>query len=271
MRMTELSVSKFIYVAAAGLALLTFGGCDRASGVVAETLHKIKTVPVDANDHSVGTADDKKLSGKDVALLFSTAKALTVGNDGLLAKSGVAKKLAVEVVDPLQMDRPDDGPPLDERVQGAEMDPEAALAAAAKALPDVPIMAETFADRPQPRPVAVAGDQETAAPAPATDTPRQRDENTQSAPVPTDWVKSDVHRSIQVGSFGTMAAAENALQALKDSHPAAAKYSATYQKIETATGKTMVRLKLGPVHTDAQAQKLCDQLDIHDTWCHKAG
>lgn len=273
MRMTELSVSKFIFVAAAGLALLTFGGCDRASGVVAETLHKIKTVPVDANDHSVGTVDDRKLDGKDVALLFSTAQALTVGHDGVLAQnqaslSGVAKNLAVDVVDPLQMDRPDDGPPLDERVQGAEMDPEAALAAAAKALPDVPIMAETFADRPQPRPVAVADDQE---PAPAAATPRAKDDSTQPVPVQTDWIKSDVHRSIQVGSFGTMAAAESALQALEDSHPVAAKYSATYQKITTATGKAMVRLKLGPVHTDAQAQKLCDQLDIHDTWCHKAG
>ena len=78
MRMTELSVSKFIFVAAAGLALLTFGGCDRASGVVAETLHKIKTVPVDANDHSVGTPDDRKLDSKDVALLFSTAIVVVV-------------------------------------------------------------------------------------------------------------------------------------------------------------------------------------------------
>ena len=268
MRMTEFSVSKFLYVAAAGLALTTLGGCDRASGVVAETLQKIKTVPVDANDHSAGTTADKKLDGKDVALLFSTAKALTVGHDGVLAQSGVAKKLAVDVVDPLQMDRPDDGPPLDERVQGAEMNPEAALAAAAKALPDVPIMAETLPDRPQARPVAVADDQETA---PAADAPRQRDETSAPAAIQTDWIKSDPKRSIQVGSFGTMAAAESALQALKDSHPVVAKYSVTYQKIKTATGKAMVRLKLGPVHTDAQAQKLCDQLDIHDTWCHKAG
>ncbi len=271
MRMTELSVSKFIYVAVAGLALTTLGGCDRASGVVAETLHKIKTVPVDANDHSVGTAADKTLDGKDVALLFSTAQALTVGHDGVLAQSGVAKKLAVDVVDPLQMDRPDDGPPLDERVQGAEMNPEAALAAAAKALPDVPVLAETFADRPQSRPVAVADDQEAPPPAPAAESPRPKDEAPPPAPVQTDWIKSDAHRSIQVGSFGTMAAAESALQTLQDAHPVAAKYSATYQKIKTATGKAMVRLKLGPVHTDAQAQKLCDQLDIHDTWCHKAG
>jgi hypothetical protein len=48
-------------------------------------------------------------------------------------------------------------------------------------------------------------------------------------------------------------------------------YSASYQKIRTAAGRTMVRLRLGPVHTDAQAKALCDQLDIRDIWCHKAG
>ncbi len=268
MRMTGLSTPKFIYVAVAGFAMLSLGGCDRAGSVLSETLHKIKTVPVDANDHSVGTASDKKLDGKDVALLLDTAKALTVGHDGVLAKSGMAKKLNIAVVDPLQMDRPDDGAPLDERVQGAEMDPEAVLAAAAKALPDVPILAETMPEKPLPRPVAVADDQETAPAAPVSDAPRQKAE---PARIQTDWVKSDPQRSIQVGSFGTMAAAESALQALKDSHPVVARYSATYQKIKTAAGKAMVRLKLGPVHTDAQAQTLCDQLDIHDTWCHKAG
>ena len=261
MRMTEFSAPKLIYAAVAGFAMLSLGGCDRAGVVLGETLHKIKTVPVDANDRSTGTAADKQLNGKDVALLVDTAKALTLGHDGVLAQSGVAKKLEIAVVDPLQMDRPDDGPPLDERVQGVEMDPEAALAAAATALPDVPILAEVMPEKPLPRPVAVADGQE-GAPAEA---PRAQPERIQ-----TDWVKSDVHRSIQVGSFGTMAAAESALQALKGAHPAVARYSATYQKIRTVAGKAMVRLKLGPVHTDAQAQKLCDQLDIRDTWCHKA-
>ncbi len=273
MRMTELSVTKLIYVVAASFTMVTLGGCDRAGVLVSDTLHKIKTVPVDANDHSTGTADDKTLGGKDVALLLDTAKALTVGHDGVLTQSGVtpggvAKKLEIAVVDPLLMDRPDDGPPLDERVQGAEMDPEAALAAAAKALPDVPIMAETLPERPQPRPIAVADDQEAAPPA---DDARPKNDDTPPQRVQTDWVKSDLNRSIQVGSFGTMAAAVNALEALKDSHPAATHYSATYQAIKTATGKAMVRLRLGPVHTDAQAKALCDQLDIHDTWCHKAG
>ena len=40
----------------------------RRPHLVSDTLHKIKTVPVDANDHSTGTsADDKTLGGKDVA------------------------------------------------------------------------------------------------------------------------------------------------------------------------------------------------------------
>lgn len=271
--MTELSLPKFIYAAAAGFAMLAMGGCDRPgsslSGVIGETLHKIKTVPVDANDRPAGAADGKTLSGKDAALLLDTAKALTVGRDGVLAKSGIDKKLNIAVVDPLQMDRPDDGAPLDERVQGAEMDPEAALAAAAKALPDVPILAETLPEKPLPRPVAVADDQETA-PA-ADDTAHAKTEPAQPERIQTDWVKSDANRSIQVGSFGTLAAAAGALQALKDSHPAVARYSASYQKIKTAAGKAMVRLRLGPVHTDAQAKALCDQLDIRDTWCHKAG
>jgi len=269
--MTGSSTPKFIYVAVAGFAMLSLGGCDRAGSVLSETLHKIKTVPVDANDHSAGTATDKKLDGKDVALLLDTAKALTVGHDGVVARSGIANKLNIAVVDPLQMDRPDDGAPLDERLQGVEMDPEAALAAAAKALPDVPILAETMPEKPLPRPIdqkngGVADDQEAA---PASDEPRQKTESP-PAHIQTDWVKSDPQRSIQVGSFGTLAAAESALQALKDGHPVVAHYSATYQKIKTAAGRVMVRLRLGPVHTDAQAQSLCDQLDIRDTWCHKA-
>ncbi|MGZ3297883.1 MAG: hypothetical protein ACXU8O_02615, partial [Asticcacaulis sp.] len=85
--MTEYSVVKFMGIAAAGLAMIGLGGCDRAGGVLSQTLAEIKSVPVDASDHSYGTAADRKLNARDVALLVDTAKALTVGQGGVLSKS----------------------------------------------------------------------------------------------------------------------------------------------------------------------------------------
>ncbi|MGZ3305593.1 MAG: SPOR domain-containing protein [Asticcacaulis sp.] len=258
-------------IAAAGLAMIGLGGCDRAGGVLSQTLAEIKSVPVDASDHSSGTAADRKLNARDVALLVDTAKALTVGQGGVLSKSaretarealnGAAAgegqpdhkatdepRLEIAVVDPLKMDRPDDGPPLDMHLKGVEMDTQAALAAARRALPDIPVTA--------PAPAEVA-----EKPRPPVDEDRPR----------TEMAGSDIHRSIQVGSFSTLSAAQNALEQLRDAHPVAENYKASFQKVTTGSGRALVRLRLGPVDTETQAQKLCDQLDIRDIWCHKAG
>jgi cell division septation protein DedD len=77
-------------------------------------------------------------------------------------------------------------------------------------------------------------------------------------------------RLIQVGSFGTTDAAQNAWVGLQARYPGVEQYHPVYQKITTATGKPMVRLKVGPVTGDDQAQSLCLQLDIRDNWCSKS-
>lgn len=77
-------------------------------------------------------------------------------------------------------------------------------------------------------------------------------------------------RLIQVGSFGSTDAAQNAWLGLQARYPGVEQYHPVYQKVTTATGKSMVRLKVGPVAGDDQAQSLCLQLDIRDNWCSKS-
>ncbi|MEI9904283.1 MAG: hypothetical protein WDN06_10085 [Asticcacaulis sp.] len=45
--------------------------------------------------------------------------------------------------------------------------------------------------------------------------------------------------------------------------------NASYQTVTLASGKSMVRLKVGPVAGDSQAEALCGQLGVHDAWCSK--
>jgi len=78
-------------------------------------------------------------------------------------------------------------------------------------------------------------------------------------------------RMVQVGSFGSVDAAKMAWNALQARHPAAARYDAAFQKITTAAGEPMVRLKVGPVTSDGQARALCDALGVADAWCSRAG
>lgn len=269
--MTVLSAHKCIYVVAAGFAMLALGGCDRAGGVLSQALQEIKTVPVDANDRSAGTATDGKVSAKDVALLVNTAKALTVGHDGMLPQSDGKSKLQIAVVNPLDMPRQSDDV-LDERLHNVAPDPNAVMAQAAHDLPDVPIRDAEAPEAPLPRSasetpwhaVTAAVSRDMAPLQSAMRKIRPALAKT-SAPV-----NADAGRSIQIGSFGSLGAAQSALAALRDAHPAVHDYSASFQKVTTAAGKVMVRLRLGPVDTDSQAQHLCDQLDIRDSWCHRA-
>ena len=82
---------------------------------------------------------------------------------------------------------------------------------------------------------------------------------------------SSAGRLIQIGSFGSADAAQNAWKGLQARYPGIEQYRPTYQSITTAAGKPMVRLRVGPVTDDNQAQSLCRQLDIRDNWCAKAG
>ena len=98
-------------------------------------------------------------------------------------------------------------------------------------------------------------------------------ENTAQAPVTAPavaTVAAKQGRLIQVGSFGTTDAAQNAWLGLQARYPGVEQYHPVYQKITTASGKSMVRLKVGPVASEDQAHSLCLQLDIRDSWCSKA-
>ncbi len=98
-------------------------------------------------------------------------------------------------------------------------------------------------------------------------------EETASAPVSVPIVRPIANkgdRLIQVGSFGTTDAAQNAWLGLQARYPGVEQYHPVYQKVTTAAGKSIVRLKVGPVNGDDQAQSLCLQLDIRDNWCSKA-
>ncbi len=77
-------------------------------------------------------------------------------------------------------------------------------------------------------------------------------------------------RFIQVGSFASADAAKNAWTGLVERFPGVDRYSPAYQSVTLASGKSMVRLKVGPVASDSQAESLCGQLDIRDSWCSKA-
>lgn len=78
-------------------------------------------------------------------------------------------------------------------------------------------------------------------------------------------------RFIQVGSFGTTDAARDAWDGLVERYPGVERYHPSFQSVVTASGKAMVRLKVGPVAGEDQARDLCGQLGIHDAWCAKAG
>lgn len=92
-----------------------------------------------------------------------------------------------------------------------------------------------------------------------------------AAPVPVATVVTTRgNRVIQIGSFGSAEAAQNAWLGLQARYPGIEQYHPVYQKITTAAGKPMVRLKVGPVASEDQAHSLCLQLDIRDNWCSKA-
>ncbi|HVZ30698.1 MAG TPA: SPOR domain-containing protein [Asticcacaulis sp.] len=204
-----------------------------------KTFAELKAVRVDANDPAPASDADRKIRQKDIDLAVRTAKDLTVNEGGLLhsGQKASGSKVQIAVVDPLLVPRPDNNPPLDERLRGVTFDPAVAenLAAAAHDLPDVPVMPL----RLKPLPSTQDGD-------------------------------DSVHR-IQVGSFGTLAAAQNAWADLRAHHPAISPLTPSYEKVTTPQGKQLFRLKVGPVTDEAKARDLCDQLAIHDNWCAKAG
>jgi cell division septation protein DedD len=231
----QASLRKVIILCAALAGAAGLSACD--DHAMDKTFAELKAVRVDANDPAPASDADRRIGKSDVDLAVRTAKDLTVNKGGLLNadKTASGPKVQIAVVDPLLVPRPDNAPPLDERVKGVVFDPAVAeRLAAARALPDIPILPM----RTQPIPSASADD--------------------------------GVHR-IQVGSFGSLVAAQNAWAELRAHHPDVSPLTPSFEKVTTAQGKQLFRLKVGPVLDQAKARDLCDQLDIHDNWCAKAG
>lgn len=242
--MTDLvPVRKAIFVCAALLGAAGLTGCDEQAQN--KMWARIQAIEVDAREHKDAPADARKLTPKDISLAVRTAKDLTVNDDGLFDRR--RDKLEIAVVDPLDVERPD-GAPLDARPSGVVFD----LAQVARELPDIPV-AEVARE-------AVRASAAVAAPDVAA-----------KIAVPESAAKAVVAKNIQVGSFGTLLAAQQAWDDLRDTYPAAHGLKPSYEKVVTGSGKSLVRLKVGPVKSEAQARGLCDALDVRDSWCARAG
>lgn len=243
--MTDLvPLRKVIFVCAALLGAASLTGCDdRAQN---KMWAHIQAIEVDARGHQDEPADPRKLSAKDLSLAVKTAKDLTVNDDGLFDRKRDTR-LQIDVVDPLDIPRPD-GTPLDARPSGVVFD----LAEVARQLPDIPV-ADVAREAVKASAVVTAPEVAVRAAAPEV------------------AVRTAATNRIQVGSFGTLLAAEHAWEDLRDAHPVAAKLKPSYEKVTTGSGKSMVRLKVGPVKDDAQARDLCAALDVRDSWCARAG
>ena len=236
--MTDFSPLRKAILACAALALTAgLNGCDSKQSLT-ETLAQLKDEPVDSSPQPQGGAGDRQIGKKDVDLAINTAKDLTINKGGLLNKDGKPSSgLQIQIVDPKEQPQAD-GAPLDERLANQSDGLSAAQTAAAHDLPDVPIAHQ------------------------ASSVPAFLPQRTYASLLP-----KPAARLVQVGSFSSVAAAQSAWAGLRSHAPG---YSASYQQITTVSGKTMVRLKVGPVKDDSQAQSLCSQLAIRDAWCAKA-
>ena len=78
-------------------------------------------------------------------------------------------------------------------------------------------------------------------------------------------------RTIQIGSFSSEAGAQQAWAILQARYPDMERLTPVIQPVTLASGASVVRLRLGPVADEAQAIRLCAQLEITDSWCAKAG
>lgn len=238
------------------LALLTvacvaagLSGCDMPKGDGKDFQRmaaRLAEIDIEGKGDQASSASESASSAtrdEPIQLAFETAKELTTGKDGLLA--AVPKDAAgnlIRVVNPLDMERPDADTPL-----------ETGVSASATVLAQSPTEAPT-----EPPVKAVA---EKVAKAPVLKTTAK----------PADNGIEQMVRSVQVGSFSSRAVAEAAWHDLRAKHPGLDNFKPILQPVTAANGQALVRLRIGPVHSPEQAERLCSQLAIQDAWCRKAG
>ncbi|GGZ43093.1 SPOR domain-containing protein [Asticcacaulis endophyticus] len=170
---------------------------------------------------------------KAINVIVDTARDMAVGQGGLFTQYN---NLKVQIVDPLELDR--NQPP--KGVVLSEAEPEEASSVEKVVAP-----AMAFADANLS---AVLTEREVK---PASQT-------------------VNTGRTIQIGSFSTRQGAQAAWDKLTTVHPEIARFNPQMQNVRTNGGKVLVRLKVGPVYTDAEAQVLCAKLEVKDSWCTRA-
>lgn len=235
------------------LALLTvacvaagLSGCDRPKGDGKDFQRmaaRLAEIDIEGKgDHTSSASESSSSVTRDepIQLAFETAKELTTGKDGLLtAMPKDAAGNLIRVVNPLDMDRPDAATPLESGI----------TASATTAL----------AQAPTEPPIKVVSEKVAKAPVLKT------------AAKPADNGIGQMVRSVQVGSFSSRAVAEAAWYDLRAKHPGLDNFKPILQPVTAANGQALVRLRIGPVNSPEQAERLCSQLDIQDAWCRKAG
>ncbi|MFT3998439.1 MAG: SPOR domain-containing protein [Asticcacaulis sp.] len=92
-----------------------------------------------------------------------------------------------------------------------------------------------------------------------------------AAPVPVVTPVQAAFSTIQVGSFSSADGARAAWASMQARHPGLDNFRPVMQPVTTADGRVLVRLRIGPVQSPAQAERLCGQLDIRDRWCLRLG
>ncbi len=286
--MTEAMPIRKVIIVCSVLALsVALAGCD--DHPMDRVLAEIHNIKVDANDpNDRATVADRHFDKKDLDLAVQTARDLTVNSGGLLDRSHAAGKTAsdpslfsttpqaprmkIDVVDPLHVPRPDSTQPLDERVRGVAFDDGgAAQAAAARDLPDIPV---AEAARSAMAAIVAAAPRVMAAAIPdkaSDESDSQRADIPVPKPEPREAVAAADIRHVQVGSFRSLLAAKSAWRDMRGRHAALDGLKPVFEKVVTPAGRTLFRLKVGPVKSDAQARALCGQLDVRDSWCAKAG
>ncbi|BBF80361.1 SPOR domain-containing protein [Asticcacaulis excentricus] len=238
------------------LALLTvacvaagLSGCDMPRGDgkdfqrMAARLAEIDIEGKGDQASSASEASSSATRDEPIQLAFETAKELTTGKDGLLA--AIPKEATgslIRVVNPLDMERPDADTPLETGVSASAT-----------------VLAQTETQTPTEPPVKAVP--EKVAKAPVLKTTAK----------PADNGIEQMVRSVQVGSFSSRAVAEAAWRDLRARHPGLDNFKPILQPVTAANGQALVRLRIGPVHSPEQAERLCNQLAIQDAWCRKAG
>ncbi|MDC7685026.1 SPOR domain-containing protein [Asticcacaulis sp. BYS171W] len=229
------------------LAATGLSGCDlpRGDGKDFQRMAaRLAEIDVDGKGEASSSSSSSEASrDEQIELAFETAKELTTGKDGLVAH---APKMNIRIVNPLDMERPDADTKLD------------------TGLPDATEVAQAEVFAPKPVPVAT----KTVAVAEAPPVAKAATKTATKALPKND---EPAFKTIQIGSFSSRDGAKAAWAALQARNPGLERFKPVLQAVTTADGKPMVRLRVGPVASPEQAERLCGQLGITDSWCIRAG